>query len=406
MDIKDLQVALGELSEKLEKKQDEKIKAVADKSVEDVKRLNEEIASLKSDKEIQQKHLDELTARQKDIKTETKIKSIDEVIVENVTKGVSNTDWSDRRANFNFNMKAFDVKAAASMSLSNYSGGTVGLSSWDSGFTLVARRSPFLRQIMSTRAITSKYVAWVEQANRDGGAGQTAEGAAKTQADFDLVETNKQVEKITAYSKVTKEMLADIPFIQGEINNDLRSLVELKLDTDLFGGSGTTPALKGINTYATSFSAPTGLALAIDGANELDCLRAAMAQIELAYYAPNYILVHPADLARIDSLKDTQGNYIAHQAAGQWMFRSFYGVPVISNPGVTQGNFLVGDFTKSNLGIREEINISIGYDSDDFTKNFVTILAEARAVHYVKSNHTTAFVKGAFSTVKAALETA
>jgi hypothetical protein len=36
----------------------------------------------------------------------------------------------------------------------------------------------------------------------------------------------------------------------------------------------------------------------------------------------------------------------------------------------------------------------------------VTILAEMRAVHYIKSNHTAAFVKGTFSTAKTALETA
>jgi HK97 family phage major capsid protein len=403
---KELIQTLDNIKSEIAKENAKAIEAVKDGATKEAAAINEKISSLKEAAEANQKALDTLIAERKNIQVTPQIKSINEVIAENVTKGVKETNWKDRGANFSFDMKAFDVKAAASMSTANYSGGTVGLSSWDSGFALVARRSPFLRQIMSTRAISSKYVAWVEQANRDGGAGQTAEGAAKTQADFDLVESNKVVEKITAYSKVTKEMLDDISFVQGEINNDLRSLVELKLDTDLFGGSGTTPALKGINTYATTFAAPTGLALAIDNANELDCLRAAMAQIELAYFNPNYILVHPADLARIDSLKDSQNNYIAHQAAGQWMFRSFYGIPVISNAGVTQGNFLVGDFTKSNLGIREDINISIGYDQDDFTKNFVTILAEVRAVHYVKSNHTTAFVKGAYATVKAALETA
>jgi HK97 family phage major capsid protein len=406
MEVKELQSALGELKTEIVKLSDEKIQAAKDGAAAEAKALGVKITELKEVAEANQKALDAIIAERKNIQVQPQIKALDEVINESVTKGVKDTNWGDRHANFNFNIKAFDVKAAASMSTANYSGGTVGLSSWDSGFALVARRQPFLRQIMNTRAISSKYIAWVEQANRDGGAGQTAEGAAKTQADFDLVEANKVVEKITAYSKVTKEMLADIPFIQGEINNDLRSLVELKLDADLFAGTGTTPAIKGINVYATTFSAPTGLALAIDNANELDALRAAMAQIELAYFSPNYILLHPADLAKIDSLKDSQNNYIAHQAAGQWMFRSFYGIPVISNAGVTQGNFLVGDFTKSNLGIREEINISIGYDQDDFTKNFVTILAEVRAVHYVKSNHTTAFVKGAFSTVKAALETA
>lgn len=301
-----------------------------------------------------------------------------------------------------------EVKAAATMTSANYSGGTVGLSTFDPSFALVARRSPFLRQIVNVKPVSSQYVAWAEQANRDGGAGQTAEGAAKTQADFDIVEANKKVEKITSYIKASKESLADIAFLQSEIQNDLMSLVNLKLDADLLSGTGTTPALKGILTYATTFAAPTGTALAVDNANTFDALRAAILQVELAYYQPNYIIMHPTDVALADMIKvgASTNEYINAPFGTQFSFRSFYGIPIIANAGMTRGDFLVGDFTKSNLGIREDVGISIGYDQDDFTKNLVTILAELRAVHYIKSNHTTAFVKGTISTVKGALETA
>jgi HK97 family phage major capsid protein len=301
----------------------------------------------------------------------------------------------------------FNVKAAATVTTANYSGGTVGLTTWDPSFALVPRREPFLRQIVNVRPVSTAYVAWAEQANRDGGAGQTAEGAAKSQADFDIVEANKKVEKITAYSKISKEALADISFLQSEINSDLLSLINLKLDADLLTGTGTTPAIKGINAYATSFSVTsTILANGVDNANEFDALRAAIWQVQNAYFQPSYIVLNPIDVAKMDMLKDTTNAYLIHQAAGQFMFRSYYGVPVIANNGQTAGSFLVGDFSKSNLGIREEVNIQIGYENDDFTKNLVTILAEMRAVHYIKSNHTAAFVKGTFSAAKTALETA
>lgn len=316
-------------------------------------------------------------------------------------------DLAAMQKNKNSNVE-LTVKAAGTMAVSNYSGGTVGLSTFDPSFALVPRRDPFLRQIVNVRPVNSRYVSWAEQANRDGGAGQTAEGAAKTQADFDMVEANKIVEKITAYTKVSKEALSDIGFLQSEINSDLLSLVNLKLDADLLSGTGTTPALKGILTYATTFSAPTGTALAVDNANTFDALRAALLQVELAYHKPNYIIMHPTDVALADMIKVGSGTneYIVAPFGNQFMFRSFYGIPVIANAGMTRGDFLVGDFTKSNLGINEDVNISVGYDQDDFTKNLVTILAEMRAVHYIKSNHTSAFVKGTIATVKAALETA
>jgi HK97 family phage major capsid protein len=294
------------------------------------------------------------------------------------------------------------------MTLGNYSGGTVGLSQWDPSFALVARRSPFLRQIVNVKPISKTYAAWAEQRNRDGGAGATAEGSAKTQADFDIVEANKKVEKITSYIKASRESLDDVEFLQSEINNDLMSLVNLKLDADLLSGNGTTPNLKGILEYATAFSAPTGTGNAVDNANTFDALRAALLQVELAYFQPNYIIMHPTDVALCDMIKvgASANEYINAPFGTQFSFRSFYGVPIVANAGMTRGDILVGDFTKSNLGIREDVNISIGYDSDDFTKNLITILAEMRAVHYIKTNHTGAFVKGTISTIKTALETA
>ena len=88
-----------------------------------------------------------------------------------------------------------------------------------------------MRQISNTRGTTSKYVVYVEQKNPDPNeAGMVAEGALKPQSDFDLVEVSKEVKKIATYIKVSKEMLADLAFMQGEINGELMELVELKLD--------------------------------------------------------------------------------------------------------------------------------------------------------------------------------
>jgi hypothetical protein len=75
----------------------------------------------------------------------------------------------------------------------------------------------------------------------------------------------------------------------------------------------------------------------------------------------------------------------------------------VENPGVPVGDFYVGDFTKANLRIREEMNVQVGYVNDDFTKNLVTVLCETRAAAFVKSNHYGAIVKGNFTTAKAAL---
>lgn len=296
-----------------------------------------------------------------------------------------------------------DVKAVGTMSItSNYSGGQVALSQLESGVARIVRRRPFLRQLINVAGTISKYITYIEQKNPEGGADMTAEGALKSQADFDLVETSKAVKKVTAWIKVSKEMVADLPFMRNEIDTELMELVELKLDSQILSGNGTGDNLEGLLQNATAWSAG-GFALSIVAPNEFDVLRVAIAQIQGLEFNANYILLHPEDCAKMELTKTSQGEYtyaMSYIVDGIVRVKS---IPVIENTGITAGTFLVGDFTKSNLRIREDLNVQVGYVNDDFTKNLMTILCEARAVHYVKSNHYGAFVKGTFSTAKTAL---
>lgn len=416
MDVKEIKDALSEVGKTIEANVEQKIKAQADNDAKAVKELSEKLAEMESKRAEMQKHLDGLEAKQKDINiSNQKSKTFDEQVYDSLNANADKFKAlkDDKYGKIDpFTVKAFDVKAAGTITRANYSGGTVGLTTWDPEFARLVRRQPYLRQLVSVRPITSQYVAWAEQANRDGGAGQTAEGTAKTQSDFDIVEASMKAEKITSYMKVSKEALADIGFLQSEINNELIELVQLKLDADILSGSGTTPAMKGILQYAPTFSvAGSALATAgggVDQANEFDVIRAAVWQIEntgLGNFQAQYVVVNPVTAAVMDMRKLTDGQYVIPpfvSASGQLVA----GLQVITNTGITAGNFLVGDFRKSNLAIREEINISVGYDADDFTKNLVTILAEVRAAHYIKTNHVGAFVQGTFSTAKAAMETA
>jgi HK97 family phage major capsid protein len=292
-----------------------------------------------------------------------------------------------------------DVKAAGTMTITNnYSGGTVGLSEMEPGITRIARRRPFMRQLVNSRGTTSKYVVYTEQKNADPGvAGMTAEGALKTQTDFDVVEKNCEVKKVTAFIKVSKEMIADVPFMQGEINGELMEIVELKLDSQILSGDGLGDNLEGILENALPFTPGVTFTGLVPSANQSDVLRIAIAQIANNNFAANYILLNPIDAASMDLTKDANGQYTYGMTITIDGTTRVKSVPVIENPGVTVGTYVVGDFTKSNLRIREDLNVQIGYVNDDFTKNLITVLAEMRACQYVKSNHYGAFVTGNFA---------
>lgn len=337
-------------------------------------------------------------------KKNTRFKSLGAAIVDAFKSSAEAIAALATKSNGTVNL---EVKAAETMTInSHYSGGTVGLSQMEEGLTRIQRRAPFMRMLVNSRGtIQSKYVTYTEQKNADPGvAGMVAEGAQKPQTDFDIVETSKEVKKIAAWIKVSKEMLADVPFMEGEINGELIELIELKLDEQILSGDGAGDNLEGIAQNAVVFAPGATFAAAVPSANQADVLRVAIAQIAKANFNANYILLNPCDAAAMDLTKDANGQYTYGMTITIDGVTRVKSIPVIENPGITEGEFFVGDFTKSNLRIRENVNVQVGYVNDDFTKNLVTILAEMRAVHYVKSNHYGAFVKGDFATAIAAID--
>ena len=292
-------------------------------------------------------------------------------------------------------------KAAGTMALSTNVTGQIPQAERETGITRIVRRNPFILELVNVGSIMSNVWEWVEQKNLDGGAAMTAEGAAKSQADFDLVLASATVKKVTAYIKVTKEMLDDVALMRSEIDQELTELINLKIDEQLLSGAGSGNNLTGIITNATAWAAGA-FALSIPTPTKWDVLRTAINQVRVNLFEPTYIVMHPTDVTSMELSKDSTGQYIMPPfAAVDGSIVS--GIRVVANTGVTIDKFLVGDFNKAGVRFREGLTINVGYENDDFTKNLVTILAEARLVQRVKSNHYGAFVYGDFSDAVTAL---
>lgn len=421
MEAQELLKQLNELKSEVEKTTTEKAKSEISKevkSIEDkikgldqkaekaqVDELKGTIDELKRAMDANQPEIDKLIAQKNEQPANRKVKSLGEIVAERI---LANHEKLINMGSGKMMISNPDqVKAAGTMTDSNVT--PVGtnsipflLADIEPGLTRIVRRQPFLMQLCNVGVTSKPYVQWAEQANADpGAAGMTAEGSAKTQTDFDVVEKAQKVEKVTAYIKVSKEMLDDVDFIQQEINNELVELVMLKADDQIFQGNGTSPNLKGITQFAQSFSAGA-LANALQNVQDIDVLRAAIAQVSTGLFYPNYIALSPGDAALLDLAKDAYGAYVIppFMAADRTMIK---GVRVIENTLIPSGQFLIGDFTKSNVRVRQNLGIQVGYENDDFTKNLVTIICEMRLTHFIKANHANAFVYDSFATAKAAI---
>ena len=301
----------------------------------------------------------------------------------------------------------FEFKAAGDMTIAgNVSGGNVPQAQRLEGINDIAEREAKSYALFPKLRTAANTIEWVYETGQDGTIDGTAEGAAKDQIDNDFVVTSVALVKRAAYFKVSTEMLDDVSFMEGWLRNKLIVRLFLDVDNQVLNGNGAAPNLKGVIDYATAFAAGT-FANAVDSANDADSLVVAANQIRLANHnGALTIMMHPSDVAalKLVKLSASDKRYVERlMMVGSQM--SLDGIPIIENTNITAGDFLIGDFAKGTIVEKSGIEIEIGLDGNDFTKNMRTILAEWRGQLFVQNNDTTAFVKGTFATTNAALET-
>lgn len=291
------------------------------------------------------------------------------------------------------------VKAVGDMSIGGNTTGQIPQAYRNPVIGDVKERQIKLLDLVSTGAISSNLYEWVYVANEEGAAGATGEGLVKNQIDFELIVGSQKVEKITAFLTVTDEMLDDVEGINTLINNKLSIKLEKALESGVYGGSGVSPILNGIRTVATAFAAGS-FATDVENPNSIDVLVVAANQIALSEQGmPTAVLMNPTDIARLklEKVTSTDKRYVQRLAEIGGSL-SMDGVPLVPTTLVTAGEYLIGDFTKASLLFKQGVTIEIGYNADNFVKNFKSIRAELRAVCAVENNERSAFVKGVFAT--------
>ena len=285
-----------------------------------------------------------------------------------------------------------DVKATPEVTINDDYSGNIALSVLEPGVNRVSRPLRRIREISNVGATTSKFVTYIQQTQNvepgEEGSLWVREADRKFAGEVKYEEISEEVKKIAAYIKVSKEMLSDLAFVRSEINTELMEAIEQNIDLALLSGAGGTQ-INGVLTVAPAF-VPSSFANSIPSANISDVIRIAKSQIEAANFVPTHVVLNPEDVAKIELTKDSAGNYT---------YPSFFngiqnvaGLTIVSSNNISVDTALIGDFSKFNIKYREDMNMSVGYENDDFTRNMVTILCEARLVSYVKANDLGAFV--------------
>lgn len=283
------------------------------------------------------------------------------------------------------------VKALTS---ANNSMGSVVAPDRRPGVMMLPNRRLTVRDLVMPGNTSSNVVSYMKETGFTNNAAPVAEGTRKPESNITATIVNESVRKIAHFIKASTEILADFPGLRSMIDGRLRYGLALVEENQLLKGAGTGNNLNGIFTQATAFLAPTGaITPAATPNGNIDKLRVALLQTELAEYPADGIVLNPIDWTNIELAKDTTGRYLIGDPQSTTAPR-LWNRPVVATQAMTRADFLVGAFGMgAQIFDREDANVVIATENeDDFVNNLVTILIEQRLALAVYRPE--AFVKG------------
>lgn len=238
-----------------------------------------------------------------------------------------------------------------------------------------------VRSLFGAESINGNALTYYILNAMEGTPGKVAEGAKKPQIHIPYEAKTVSLIKQAAYFKDTDEILSDTAFLESAIRN--RGIFEFN---------------KVVEKYLVDTLLATDGVQALETGITFDSLLTARQNILSATgYVPDAIVINPADLVTLMTLKDKSGQYLlagpgygayGNGAAGANPAPSIWGMKVVESAAAAKGTLLVGAYkagasviTKAGEGLRVEVTNT---NEDDFIYNRVTVRIEERLVEAVR----------------------
>jgi len=248
--------------------------------------------------------------------------------------------------------------------------------------------------LFSVIPTTQYQYKYLEETTFTNNAAEAAEAAVFGESALAFTEQTENIRKFGVSIPVTEELLSDVASVNGYLDSRLKTMLQLRLDSQLLNGNGTAPNIRGIlnksgiNTF--NFSSYAG------NLGRIGQLYQAITEIRKdAFLEPDAILMHPSDWNDVvtavsaDFAGDAAAGYTEKSPlfVGAGMFGngvtpSIWGVRVVPTTAIATGTVLVGVFgggLASHIISREGMEVAMSDSHDDFfTKDKVMMKASMR----------------------------
>ncbi len=265
------------------------------------------------------------------------------------------------------------------------------------GIDAMPKQRLFVRDLIAPGRTTSPAIFWVQQTGFVNNAAVVPENTGKPYSNITFATKITPVVTIAHMFKASKQILDDFAQLQSTVDSEMRYGLKYVEEQEFLFGAGGAGNIEGILPQASEF-AP---AFEPDARTNIDDLRLAVLQSQLARLPCDGFVVHSTDWTAIELTKDSVGGYILanpQRLAGP----TLWGKPVVETEiPEFEGEFLAGAFRSgAQVFDREDANVVISTENvDDFEKNMISIRCEERTALAVKRPE--GFVTGSFGTAAA-----
>lgn len=258
----------------------------------------------------------------------------------------------------------FDTKTVGDMTVAaNLTGSAVAGYSLDPA--LRGRRKVNFRDIPGVGIVNSATGTWKFYRNNsavgEGSFGVQTIGSAKAQIDYDFTEVTITLDTIAGFSRIAKQMMRDLPFMQSFLPAELREDY-FRAETNKFINV-LMPQIAAYSTSASVYAEKLVEWAGVLAGRDYD----ATAFVTSAANWATLLNTKPSDYSIPGAT--------TIDAMGRVMVA---GIPVVVCNGITGTKTLTGDF--SRLKVVQGSGLSVQFfeqDADNVTKNLVTVRAEA-----------------------------
>jgi HK97 family phage major capsid protein len=239
-----------------------------------------------------------------------------------------------------------------------------------------------IEDLLTSIPTTSNAIDWIQENVFTNAAAETAEGAQKPQSSITFTPKTMPISTVAHWIKITRQLAMDNAALAAYINRRMIYGVNMRVESQLVAGNGTTPNLNGLtntgNFTPHGYTAASLTALGLTN-NRFDLIGKMMGDAALADYPADVVILNTGDWWTMRLAKDSQGRYLLGDP-GSTVAPSLFGRPVVASNAMTADNVWVGSLSQAaTLHNREPVSIEMSEsDENNFQLNLITIRAERR----------------------------